>query len=87
VEPLINAKNAVGVLHFETDSVIFHREQPVPADPLDTDTNLRRFFTPVFNGIFDEVLKHARQLIVGDDGRQFVNCHAGISFVDLRPQL
>jgi hypothetical protein len=42
VEPLIYAKNAVNVPHFETDSVIFHREQPVPAAPLGPDANVRR---------------------------------------------
>jgi hypothetical protein len=26
-------------------------------------------------------------LIIGNDGRQFVNCQGGISFVDLRPQV
>jgi len=37
VEPVKYGENLLSVLHFETDTVILHREQPVAAAPLSFD--------------------------------------------------
>ena len=67
MEPLEGIEDSVSVFHLEPHAIVFDADGKQTRLRFATDTHFRRaLWTPVFDGISDEVLEHLNQLALVD---------------------
>ena len=67
-----NTENAIAMVRFDADAVIFHRENPIAPLSLDGNMHAGRCVSLEFDGICDQVLKDLgeQHRIDGDGGQR-----------------
>ena len=87
MQPLEDAEDFLGVMLFETKTVILYREDPFGTCEARSYVDPRGSFASVFERIIDKILEYSDELRVGFDGGQRVANNYCFRFGNLRVQI